>query len=97
MSTTSTTDTVDSLRERLDPAQRSLFGRLGAASLHAQGKTNTAPARAALQAKFLREVDPDEVLPEAERQRRATHARKAYYTRLAMKSAQARRAKKQRT
>ena len=51
----------------------------------------TAKARAALQAKFELEVDPDGSLPPAERVRRAEHARKAYYTRLALKSAKARR------
>lgn len=51
----------------------------------------TAKARAALQAKFEREVDPDGTLPLAERARRAEHARKAYYTRLALKSAKSRR------
>ncbi|MCT1909671.1 hypothetical protein [Brachybacterium paraconglomeratum] len=43
----------------------------------------TAPARAALDAKFLAEADGDPV--------RAEHLRKAHYQRLALKSAQARR------
>lgn len=51
----------------------------------------TAKARAALQAKFEHEVDPDGTLSLAERARRAEHARKAYYTRLALKSAKSRR------
>ncbi|MGY1695450.1 transposase [Geodermatophilus sp. SYSU D00814] len=38
-----------------------------------------------------REVDPDGVLSPAERARRAGHARTAYFTRLALRSAQARR------
>lgn len=42
-------------------------------------------------AKFEAEVDPERVLPAAERQRRAEHKRKAYFQRLALKSAQARR------
>lgn len=42
-------------------------------------------------ARFEDEVDPDHVLSEAERRRRAEHARKAYFTRLALKSTQARR------
>jgi hypothetical protein len=49
--------------------------------------------RAGMTAKFLREVDPNNELPEAERLRRAECARKAYYLRLAMKSAQARSAR----
>lgn len=53
----------------------------------------TAPARAALMAKFEREVDPDGTLPPDERARRAEHKRKAYFGRLALKSAKARRAR----
>jgi len=53
----------------------------------------TAPARAALMAKFEREVDPDGVLPPDERARRAEHKRRAYFQRLALKSAKARRAR----
>lgn len=49
--------------------------------------------RAGLEARFLREVDPDGTLPEAERLRRAESARKAYYQRLALASAKARRAR----
>lgn len=50
--------------------------------------------RAGLEARFLREVDPDNQLPEAERRRRAESARKAYYQRLALTSAKARRARR---
>lgn len=41
--------------------------------------------------KFEKEVDPDGSLPPAERAKRAEHARKAYFKRLALKSAQTRR------
>lgn len=51
----------------------------------------TAPARAALMAKFEHEVDPDGKLPPDERARRAEHKRRAYFQRLALKSARARR------
>lgn len=51
----------------------------------------TAPARSALDARFEREVDPDGVLSSAERARRAEHARKAHFARLALLSSQARR------
>jgi hypothetical protein len=44
-------------------------------------------------AKFEREVDPDGVLPPDERARRAEHKRRAYFQRLALKSAKARRAR----
>lgn len=50
----------------------------------------TAPARRAALDRFERQVDPDGVLPPADRARRAEHARKAYFTRLAFKSAKAR-------
>ena len=50
--------------------------------------------RAGLEAKFLREVDPDNQLPEAERRRRAEKARQVYYQRLALASANARKARK---
>ena len=50
--------------------------------------------RAGLEAKFLREVDPNSELPEAERRRRAVSARRAYYQRLALASAKARKARK---
>lgn len=51
----------------------------------------TANARAALDAKFEREVDPDGTMPPAERAKRVESLRKAYYGRLALKSAQSRR------
>lgn len=51
----------------------------------------TGSARAALLAKFEQRVHPDGTLPPEERARRAEHARKAHFARLALKSAQARR------
>ena len=50
--------------------------------------------RDGLEAKFVREVDPNNELPEAERLRRAESARRAYYQRLALASAKARKARK---
>lgn len=47
-------------------------------------------ARARFLERFEREVDPEGVLSDAERARRAGHAKKAYFMRLALKSAQAR-------
>ena len=73
------------------PAERTLRARLAAHTLHAAGGTNTEPARKTFLERFDREVDPDGTLPPAERARRAEHARKAYFTRLALKSARARR------
>ena len=70
------------------PAERTLRGRLGAYRLHAthDPKITTAKARAAFLARFEREVDPNRTLSEAERQRRALAARKAYFTKLALQS-----------
>lgn len=54
----------------------------------------TAPARAARQAKFEQQVDPDGRLTPQERSIRADHARKAHYTAMSIRSAQVRRARK---
>jgi hypothetical protein len=74
-------------------SDRQLRARLAAHSKWAQADPveGTAKARAVFQLRFLDEVDPNRELPEAERLRRAEHAKKAYYTRLALLSAKARR------
>ena len=79
----------------LTPAERSLRGRLGAHKLHSRydSRELTAPARAKFLARFEDEVDPGRVLPEVERRRRAEHARKAYFTGLALASVRARRSR----
>jgi hypothetical protein len=59
--------------------------------MHSLGLTNTEKARSKFNERFLLEVDPDGVLPTAERERRAAFARSAYYADLSRKSAQARR------
>ncbi len=74
--------------------ERSLRARIAAYSLHAQGGTNTAPARRAFLAKFLAEIPID--LPEGERLRRAASARRAHFSRMALRSVQARRRRTQR-
>ncbi len=51
----------------------------------------TRPARQAFLGRFEREVDPNGVLPPAERSRRAQHALRAYMLRLAKRSVVARR------
>ena len=66
----------------MNHAQR---GRMGAHAVHARGKTNTAPARAALEDKFRREVDPDGVLDPAEVDKRVAHAKSLYYARISQK------------
>jgi len=77
----------------LTPAQRSLRARMAAHSSWARTpdpSARTAPARKSFLDRFEREVDPEHKLPEKERQRRAASARKAHFSALAFKSAQAR-------
>ena len=80
----------------LSPELRSQRARIAAHALHAShdSRETTKAGRDAFLARFEREVDPEGVLSESERQRRATHARKAYMATLAFKSAKARRRKR---
>jgi hypothetical protein len=80
----------------MTPAERTLRARIGAYSLHAQydSRQLTAPAREAFLARFAQEVDPTGILSPEERERRAEFARKAYFTRLALRSSQVRAKKK---
>ena len=73
----------------LSPSERSLRARLGAFTLHSRydPRDTTAAARAAFLSRFLDDVHPDRILPEKERLRRASYARKAFFTRLARLSA----------
>lgn len=77
----------------LTPAERTMRARLAAHTLHAMvdSREHTEPARQAFMERFEDQVDPDRVLSLAERRRRAEQAKKAYFTRLALKSVQARR------
>ncbi len=67
--------------------------RLAAYTLHSRvdGAEHTKPAQRGFLAKFERQVDPERQLSEEERQRRAHAALKAHMTRLALRSAKARR------
>ena len=79
------------------PAERRLAAQLGAHRRWAQTIDRTAATQAArdgLQARFARQVDPDGVLSPEVRARNAESARRAYYIELALKSAQARRARR---
>lgn len=70
----------------LTPAERALRARIASHESWAattDRAARTAPARRALDAKFLTAADGDPV--------RAEHLRKAHFARLALKSAQARR------
>ena len=77
----------------MTPAERALRARIAAHTMHSQhdGRRVTQSARLAFLDRFEREVDPDEALPLRERARRASHARRSYFSALALKSAQARR------
>lgn len=82
--------------EPLTPEQRILRARIAAHTKHSRYDPveSTAAARSAApssDAYWERQVDPDSSLPELERKRRATSAKKAYFAQLALKSAKARR------
>jgi hypothetical protein len=73
-----------------------LRARVAAHSMHAahDSKVVSQPARDASPGSdsyWERQVDPDNVLDPSERARRAGHAKKAYFTKLALASAKARR------
>jgi len=79
------------------PVERSMQGRIAAYERWAKEEDRTAATaagRKAFQDRFEREVDPEGALAPEERARRAEAARKAYYTRLSLMAAQARRAKR---
>lgn len=68
------------------PLDRKLIGQIAAEQSWANTtdrSARTAPARAAMDARFLAEADDDPV--------RAAHLRRAYFKKLALKSAQSRR------
>jgi hypothetical protein len=71
----------------MDATGRTLRARLAASERWAREPDRTkatAAARAGLQARFEREVDPDGVLTPEERAKRADSARRAHYTRMAL-------------
>lgn len=80
----------------LSPSERKLRAQLAAHTSWAgtsDRTARTAAGRRAFLNTFEQQVDPDGVLEPAERARRAESARKAHFTRLALRSAQARRAR----
>jgi hypothetical protein len=76
-------------RESLTPHERVMRSRMAAYLMHARHDAHqtTAASHAVFLARFLREVDPEQKLPEPERHRRAAAAKSAYFTRLAYLSA----------
>jgi hypothetical protein len=90
---------VPPLPSSLTPAERVLRSQIGAHKSWAQTddrSARTAPARRAANDRFENQVDPDRILAPEERARRAEHARKAHMLSLALKSARARRQRKER-
>lgn len=82
----------------MDPIERSMQMRLAAHVSWANTsdrQARTEKARKAWNDRFEKQVDPDGVLPEAERRQRAESARKAFYAEMSLRSVQARRIKKQ--
>jgi hypothetical protein len=78
----------------LSPAERTMRARLAAHTRWSQEGDRvaaTASMRAGALARFERQVDPDGVLPPAERAIRAEHARKAHMQRLSLAAAKKRR------
>jgi hypothetical protein len=82
----------------LTPAERRLRSQIGAHESWARTENRSArtlPARMAFLAKFECQVDPTNELLPTERAKRAESARKAFYAELALKSARARRRRKE--
>lgn len=77
----------------MTPEQRVLRARLAAHARWARASDRvaaTAPARRARAEQFEHEVDPDGVLPPAERARRARSAQLAHMARMSLASSRAR-------
>jgi len=76
----------------LTPAQRTLRASIAANTRWSREDptANAERGQAGLVAKFRREVDPDNQLPDAERERRALSAYRAHMQRLSLASSRAR-------
>jgi hypothetical protein len=84
----------------LTPEQRSQHARMAVLTRYSRedGRSATEPARAAGPGRmryWLDKVDPEGLLPEAERERRAIYARRAWYAALALRSSRVRAERKQ--
>lgn len=80
---------VDAPPNRLTHSQRSQLSTRAAHSSWARTvdrAVRTAPARAALMARFERTVDPESTLPLVQRQQLAAHAKRAHFAGLALRS-----------
>jgi hypothetical protein len=90
--------TMADVSSEYTPAQRASRSRLAAHTSWANTENRsarTAPARAAMQRKFERQVDPEGILPADELAKRVASARRAHYTRLSMIAQQRRKATEQ--
>jgi len=79
----------------LNAEQRKHRARIAGLAAHAQGRTNTGPARQASDARFRQQVidhatSKGEVLTEAEIDRRADFARREFYARMQFESSKKR-------
>jgi hypothetical protein len=76
----------------MTPAERRLRGQAGAYALWAKHDPRelSKAGRDAAWERFIQLVDPERILPEAERQRRAEAARRSHLSSIALKSVQAR-------
>lgn len=85
----------------LSPEERSVRGRIAAYALHAKYDplvTTAAGRKASAEAlnnRLLSEIDPHNILPEAERARRLEYARKAHFGRMALSRMKKARAKRE--
>jgi hypothetical protein len=78
------------MSRKLSPRDAAMRGRIGGLTTSSRydGAAITTPARAAFEQRWYADIPED--LPPAERERRARAARKAFYTKLARRSAQTR-------
>lgn len=82
---------------RLSHAERVLAGRKGAQQSWGETTDRTArteKARAAADARFERQADPDGVLPAEERKKRAKALRAAFYADMQLRSMRSQRARR---
>ncbi len=95
MPRTSKPPVVVSYTVEIDTEEMARRGKIGAHTLHSRYNSRelTTAAREAFLRSFEIQVDPDQTLSADERERRATHARKAHFAKLALASARARKAR----
>ncbi|SDR76242.1 hypothetical protein SAMN04488570_0300 [Nocardioides scoriae] len=88
-----TDDELEPTRRRETEAERRQIAANARWAREPDRSAATQPARDGMLRRFEDEVDPDRTLPAEERAMRAENARRAFYQRIALKSAQSRRRK----